>query len=377
MEKSKRNILHYPLVIGFLLVLTLPMFNSAVGIWKFDRVAENRTFTDSLSIKVDHLDLFPEDAEAYMNDNFSFRKPLLDLFHGIKFYVFNTSPHPDKLIVGKNGWYFMGQEELANYQGKHNFDADTLKLFLEEWKRRINYLDQKGIKTYWMIAPTAHPVYSEHLPFNIRPGSERRVTQLKNYFKNELPDLIIDPLSELIENKKRGQLYYRQDNHWTFRAGEIAHEVFVKNVRRDFPNYTIPLPQQVKWRNELVFNGIHRTVLGIKTMGEIRELPVFAHALSHETNKYDFPITPGFHYGWDYEHRYLNESIKKGLKIVIIRDSFGEHIIPFLSESFCESVYIFDAWQYKLNEHIIDTVKPDIVLFLMVETHLESIVKVL
>ena len=376
MEKSNRNIFNYPLIIWFLLLLILPVMNSSLGIWKFDRVSENRTFTDSLEMDFNHLDLFPEDAEDYMNDNFSFRKPLLDFFHHFKFYIFHTSPHPDKLIVGKNGWYFMADMEQENYQGKHTFDQDTLQLFLDEWKRRKNYLDQKGIKVYWMIAPTAHHVYSEQLPFNLRTNRTRRVTQLKDYFKNDLPELIIDPVSHLIANKKQGQLYYKQDNHWTFRAGQITHDHFVQQLRRDFPNNIIPLPQKTEWKDSLEFNGIHHKVLGIETLGEVRELPDFSKKQSDETEKYNFPVVPGFQYSWDYERRFLNESIKKGLKIVIIRDSFGEQIMPFMSESFSESVFIFDAWQYKLNEHIIETVQPDVVLFLMVETHLESIINV-
>ena len=92
-----------------------------------------------------------------------------------------------------------------------------------------------------------------------------------------------------------------------------------------------------------------------------------------EVERYNFPSIPGFAYPWEYEHRFKNLTIKNGCRIVIIRDSFGTQIMPFMVESFDESVFIFDAWQYKLNEHIIDAVKPDIVLFLMVETHLEKI----
>lgn len=376
MEKSKRNILNYPLIIGFLLLLILPVANNTLGIWKFDRVSENRIFTDSLEFDINHLDLFPEDAEDYVNDNFSFRTPLLDVFHKMKYYAFGTSPHPDKLIIGNAGWFFMAGKELADYQGKNNFDRDTLQLFLEEWKRRKDYIDEKNIKTYWMIAPTAHHVYSEYLPFNLKAAQSSRVEQLKAYFKDELPELIVDPLASLREHKKDGKLYYQQDNHWTFRAGKVTNEYFIQRLRQDFPNHSIPLPQKIHWNDTLEFNGIHHKVLGIETIGEIRQLPSFKSMQSNEVSKYKFPVVPGFAYSWDYERRFKNDGIKDGLRIVIIRDSFGEQIMPFMSESFSESVFIFDAWQYKLNEHIIDSVMPDVVLFLMVETHLESIVNV-
>lgn len=373
MEK-KRNISHYPLIMGFLAMLVLPVLNSAFGIWKYQRVSENRSFTDSLTFNVDHLDLFPDEAESYMNDNFSFRKPLLDLFHEMKYYAFNTSPHPDKLVIGSNGWYYMADKELADYQGKNNFSKDTLDLFLSEWKRRKAYFDKKGIQVYWMIAPTAHDVYPEFLPFQIQAASESRVTQLKNHFKRDLPTLILDPLPVLIAHKKDAQLYCKQDNHWNFHAGNVTHHYFLQRLRMDFPGTYFPVPQISKWKNIIEYNGIHRVVLGINMKGEQKEVPLFKSKQATEVEKYNFPVVSGFFYHWEFERRFKNENITKGKRIVIIRDSFGDQVMPFMSESFSETVFIFDAWQYKLNEHIIDAVQPDIVLFMMVETHLEAIV---
>jgi hypothetical protein len=48
-------------------------------------------------------------------------------------------------------------------------------------------------------------------------------------------------------------------------------------------------------------------------------------------------------------------------------------MMPFVREFFEESVFIFDAWQYKLNEAIIDKVNPDIVVFLTLDSNLEAV----
>jgi alginate O-acetyltransferase complex protein AlgJ len=374
MKKSKTHIFQFPLILGFILLLTLPAINSVMGIWEFDRVSENRTFKDSLSIDINHLDNFPEEANSYLNDNFSFRTPLLDLFHQMKYYVFHTSPHPDKLLVGKNDWYFTAGRELDNYLGKNNFDEDTLGLLINEWKRRKDYFDKQGIKVYWMIAPTAHHVYSNQLPFYIQPIRERRISQLSRAFEEQFPNLILDPLPTLLKNKKEGNLYYQQDNHWNYRAGLHASEYFLDQVRRDFANEYIPRINTVEWKDSLVFDGIHHKVLGIKTNGEIRETPVISQGRAKEVAKYNFAPIENFPYPWEFERRFKSDRPPNTLTIVVIRDSFGEHIMPFVSECFGESVFIFDAWRFQLNEDIIETIEPDIVLYLSLESNVEHFV---
>ena len=83
--------------------------------------------------------------------------------------------------------------------------------------------------------------------------------------------------------------------------------------------------------------------------------------------KKGYPIPPGFPYAWEYELGYStgNEALPSAL---IIRDSFGTPIIPFLSEKFERSMFIFDNWHYTANEHIIEQEKPDIVIYVVMES---------
>ena len=80
--------LKYLLPIVFLILLILPFINDQLKLWQFERKDENRQFRDSLSIDIKRLDYFPKEAESYLNDNFSFRTPLLNLYHEIKFSYF-------------------------------------------------------------------------------------------------------------------------------------------------------------------------------------------------------------------------------------------------------------------------------------------------
>lgn len=87
-----------------------------------------------------------------------------------------------------------------------------------------------------------------------------------------------------------------------------------------------------------------------------------------------YPIIPGFPYPWEYE---LEMEIPGSSqpRILVITDSYGGNIFPFIAEGFSRSVKIFDAWQFKLNEEIVESEKPDVVLVIALESNLRGLLK--
>ena len=375
MKASFPNI-KYNLLILFLLILLLPALNSISGAWKFERKDENRTYKDSLSLDFGRLDAFPPEAEEYINDNFSFRSPFLNLYHFIKYYYFKVSPHPERTIIGSDGFFFLAKKEKKIFEGKLNFTEDQLLAFKKEWEERKNFLDSLHIKYYWVIAPFKHNIYSEHLPFNVsRQNKQKRVDQLKEFLKEPFPNLILDPSATLIKAKDTTKLFYTLDNHWNLSSGFITSQLLLAQIRTDFPNKNIPNIAPFVWKDSTLQQGIHYTVIGIESISEVDRFPVFLREEAEKAQKYGFPVIKNFPYPWDYEQRYVNKTIKNGLKVLFIRDSFAGQMIPFLKGSFAESVFIFDSWRYQLNKPIIEAVNPDAVVFIGLETHLELVIK--
>lgn len=374
--KANLKILKFPLVMAFFVILLLPSFNSAVGLWEFERKDENRAFRDSVEFDVEHLDIFPGEFEAFFNDNFSFRTPLLKAYHYIKFHYYKVSPDPEKTIIGDDGWYFNGGKEVKIFEGKLNFSAEQLKKFETEWSRRKNYLDSMDIKFYWMICPFKHHIYPENLPLNVsRSNDYKRVDQLKEALEDSIPGLIIDPTPELLASKDSMMLYYELDNHWNMRAGYIASKLLLSKIRDDFPDTDIPEIENYEWEKSESSIGIHYRVLGLEDIFEIVENPIIENEKAPEATKYGFPPLEGFTYAYLWEKRFVNPTDSTGLRVLIIRDSFGNQLMPFIKEPFRETVLIFDAWHYNLNEDIIEVMKPDIVVFLGLETNLNSVIK--
>ncbi len=366
----------YQLLIFFLLLIYLPLANSFFGFYKTERKNENRTFKDSLEFNYKKLDKFPGDCEEYIKDNFSFRNPLLDIYHYISFHFFKISPHPEQTIIGRNNWYFLAGKELDIFEGRESFSEKELDAFSQEWKRRIAYTDSLNIKTYWLICPFKHEVYPEYLPHTTFKGNKiSRSKKVEKHIEKDFPRLIINPLNELLKQKKQHKLYYQLDNHWNLKAGEIVSKIIVKHIQKDFSEQNLyPIPDY-KWKDSILQRGIHYNVLGINDLQEKDAFPIIANEKAVACNRYDFTAPEGFAYAWDYENRYKRTDNENGLRILVIRDSFGAQLIPFLKECFQESVFIFDAWKYRLDKEIIERVKPDILLYISYSPHIDSFIE--
>ena len=355
-----------------MVIICLPMLNSAGGFWEFERKNENRVFRDSLELLVSNLDVFPPQANEYVNDNFSFRSPLLDAYNFEKFYFFKISPYPEKTIIGSDGWFFMSQKEIKIYEGKEEFTEQQLVKFDSVWTYRKNYLDSLGISSYWVIGPMKHSIYEENVPYNkFKKSGDTRLETLTKHIGKKFPDLMINPTEEFLRAKDSLQLYYKLDNHWNRQAGFIVTNLILEKLQSNYPEVKLSQLSDYDWIDTTYLTGYHRDVIGVKSLIESDRFPVPKKEKSKPSYKYNFPVTEDFPYTNDFEKVHRNSSDTTLPKILVIRDSFGDQLVPFLKEPFSESVFIFDGWNYGLNKDIIETVKPDIVIFLGLETHLE------
>jgi hypothetical protein len=357
-------------------MIAFPLLNWGGWLVEFKRENENRNFCDTLNFNLAKLDNFPEEFDNYFNDNFSFRTPLLKIFHEIKFKVFNIPPDRDDLVFGDDGWYFLGGEEKRIFEGRENFSNEELERFKTLWDERLDYLEAENIKTYWLICPTKYQIYDDKLPNMTRKSpTENRTTLLTKYLQKNNPKIkIINPISFLKNKKSEGPMYFKLDNHWNDKAGYEISKLLLSTIQTDFTDLPIQIIDGYTWKEAVKNDGIHKAALGISDLSE--RVPVIASrtAFANPVKKYGFISPKEFPYAWKYETRFQNKTRGK-YRILIIRDSFADAIEPFLKEAFEESVFIFDNWKYALNKEIIETVKPDIILYITLETHLKNLIQ--
>lgn len=341
----------------FVCILLLPFFNETFAFYE-DGNKELRTLAEKPALQNGDLLNYPAKFEKYYNDNFGFRNVLVTWGGKIKYYVFKSSFVPEKASVGKDGWLFLNgffywvTQDLTR---ENLYARETLVTTVTEWERRKAVLSKDSIFYYRSFFPDKHYIYPEYLPFGMKVISKDtlyRCDQALNYLRETKSDLtLIDVRPALFSAKKKVQVYQKFDSHWNNYGAFTAYRVVMQRLAKDIPALK-PLQESdfaVSWNQAPV--GDLANMLGIK---ETEILPYFTPLKnSVQTTKLsteDFPKQTEI---------YENKGAATSLTILLYRDSFTTHLIPFLNLHFAKVVLL---WDTPFSEEMVKRVNPDIVL---------------
>jgi alginate O-acetyltransferase complex protein AlgJ len=368
-NKYSRRFTNIILITGFLLVLLLPAVQDGFKPIPTMPSAENRRLAEKPHVKWDNLDPFPVAYENYYSDHFSFREHLVRLKSLFSVIVLNQSPLPEKVIAGRDGWLYIVKDELNHYRVDHLLTPEQLDSIYTEMNRRKNYLDEKQIHLYFAIVPSKYTVYPEYLPpFEFKRNTTDRTDQVKDVLQKAGIN-VIDLRTPMLEAKSKDLIYRKTDNHWNSLGAYIASSAIVDRIKMDFPN--IPdlnlndysLTQiSVKGGNAAFMMHMENYFTDINYNFE-KKTPEKAK-LSAKSN---YPLPEYYKNTDEYEFVYSSQDTTLP-SMLVIRDSFGQAVMPFLSQSFNRSVYIFDGWHYTLCENIVENEHPDIMIYLVFES---------
>ena len=167
--------------------------------------------------------------------------------------------------------------------------------------------------------------------------------------------------------------YFKLDNHWTQLGAFYAGNEILKRFREDFPGIALTTLEDYNIeRTEIKTGNILAMISNIGNFSDYSyRLTPKSGFLAQNVKPVGYPVIKGFPYPWEYESDKEIKGSEKP-KILIISDSFGSNLFPFLAEDFRRSVKIFDSWQFKLNEDIVQSEKPDIFLLVVSESIIRS-----
>ena len=297
--------------------------------------------------------------DSYYKNNFAFRNLLSKQYMALKSGVADVSSIPDKVIIGKDGWYYLGNSYKNVYSeslGVVKYPEKEIVTITNDILEMNRFCTSLGIKFYFFVAPNSHTIYKEFLP--VTPNSKlRRIDILKINLKNKFD--IIDVRSQLLAAKSENQLYHKTDTHWNEYGGYIGAQELLKNIKKDF--VTVSLLDKNNFNIKKVqMNQMDLTkMLGIKAHDE---------KIFHLEKKLS-PI------------QIRNDTINKVVEIhatnsskkfrgIVYSDSFGANLIPFLNISFGNLTYLLTS---KFSKERILAEKPDFVIFEVVERDLTRV----
>ena len=239
-------------------------------------------------------------------------------------------------------------------------------------------MHNEGIEYYFVVIPTKATAYPENLPDFIKciENDNHEIYKLTKNLKEEgLRVLFLKDVFD--QNKKDFPLYQKSDHHWSQCGAAVSATAILKMIRNDLPDIDVfsindyVLKMSRKKGGDLsniigLNNVITESVPDLKPMDGLREVV--------RREKKGYPCPEGFPYCWGYEiGRTTNDSTLPNL--MVVNESYGPYIAPFLSRSFNNSIFIWDNWEYGLNDSIRKQENPDVFITLTSEMGLLKILK--
>lgn len=241
----------------FALLLVLPVLDQVLSLSAGFRSTEKRVLTPLPTFQFPHVRTYIAGFNQYYKENFGWRNALFYQYSRWKYRMMNVSPLPDKVVVGRNGWFYPGNT-LANVADQHRgfFALDSVRLRaiaarLTTYQRQ---LAGQGTRLYVFIAPDSYSIYPEHVPgsFKLTPGPSN-FDRIKQYLSQHSTIPFVDCRSDLIRAKSAYVVYRQTDTHWNDCGSLVASLSLVNRLRRDFP--TIPAVHLASYRIRAVAGG--------------------------------------------------------------------------------------------------------------------------
>ncbi|HBG06453.1 MAG: hypothetical protein A2075_00570 [Geobacteraceae bacterium GWC2_58_44] len=346
------------LVSCFLFISAAP---AADMIWKLDpfqHLNENRDLAEppACSLDVSALQELPKGWDRFCNDHFGFRNALIRLNFLLQNRLLKVSPS-HQVLIGKEGWlFYTGGEEVADYRGITNYEEALLKRWAITLELKRHWLEQRGIKYLFVVAPNKSSMYGEFMPEALsRVRSRSGLDDFIDYMKEHTSVEIVDLRQALSNGKSTMPLYYKTDSHWNDYGAFLAYQEICRPLSRWFPG--------MRTLTQSDFNVSRKGRSG----GDLMEMMGGAELIPDEMVVLE-PLRPFRAQKVEF-NQYLRDPFTMSQdnprlpRALIFRDSYFNALVPFVSESMQVSRYYWQCWDLKVPmPQLVDKYHPDIVI---------------
>lgn len=304
---------------------------------------------------------FPDDFDAWINDNARFRTVLMKINATVQYRFFGKIVK-DSLREGKEGHLYYTDSRVQDYQHMNLLSQEELKNYTDAMQRLNCYLEKRGISFYYMQCFEKHSIYPEYYVDGANQfGNISRANQIVEALKQQSDVIVIPIYQELMERKNEGLLYFRASDpaHWNEYGAHIGYEMMFDTIQKKFPKVH-PLQESdyvITWVEEDV--SIYGFEYPYKERGpryKVRN----PHAV--ELNLDEFDAEKVIRYR-EYGHYYINEDASNDLKILLIGDSYIRQFLKgHIAEGFAETLSI--DWVNLTNlDKVLEIYHPNIIVF--------------
>jgi alginate O-acetyltransferase complex protein AlgJ len=272
------------------------------------------------------------------------------------------SPKGFKAVEGKDGWLFVANDSNDVF-GQHAGTLEFPDSHFEQWREvlegRVEWLAERGIPYYFVVAPDTHAIYPEKLPEWFQPIRERPIERLMRRLKESDSSVrVIYPLEELLAAKAEQQVGLPLDSHWSEFGAFVAYRRIVDELER------AGVPMRTISKQDLTFTEVD-------IPGDLGQM--LGIATSHE-------LYVDFARG----ARLLNDNAVENIgallefecdlapptRFLLLGDSYSWRLGRYLAESFGRFVF---AHTPILDRNLVEREQPDVVISLLSERFLRLV----
>jgi hypothetical protein len=305
---------------------------------------------------------YPRRFDAFFSDRFGLRGALIRWHHRVLMGWLGVSPIP-QVVVGSGGWLFLGHGTDAGPE-ERPFTAGELAQWTAALQADHDWLAARGIRFLVAVVPPTRRVYPEYFPRRLRGLRDvSRAAQLEAALATQGKVAYLDLTPALRQAKETMQVFRRTDTHWTDAGAYVGYREILMRLRAWFPELE-PVPLAALREERIVSRG--GSLARMLTMSD--ELPEELVALRPPAaigqDRRRFIGGTAGPRGNVHTPVLIARPDSKGRRALIFRDSFGQALIPFLSEHFSRVLYL---WQRTLKREAIEREKPDVVILEMSE----------
>ena len=257
---------------------------------------------------------------AYMEDNLSFRPELVTLHAKASQRLFSQTGS-GQVLLGREGWLFFA-DTLPDYFRRNVMTEAELDKVTENIITLSESLADRGIGFTFLCAPNKNTVYPEYMPwYAVSPGGPGNLQRLQEALVKAGVD-VLDAAAILRSAKSEGQLYLKTDTHWNARGALLVYRALMERLTAGqdgaaYDPYDMPFDEPAP-----VYGDLSVLYLPLSKITEQDALPAI-------------------------ERRYVSDGVIRsradmlirtrsdgnGLSVLVLRDSFGEALFPYLANN--------------------------------------------
>ena len=311
----------------------------------------------------------PGEIIWYLKSAVGFRGSLVRARSLFAWRALGVAPTPES-VVRADPWLFLsGERVVDDFRRVDVFSPRELETWRSVLEARAAWLAARGIRYLLVVPPNKETIYAAAVPpwYTRAPGPSRLV-QLREYLGAHTKLDFLDLTADLEAHRADGRLYHLTDTHWDDRGAFVGYRAVAARLAAWFPSVRPLDDRGVVTESRLTPGGDLARVCGLKNdLLEPQEQLHLAPGVAPATFADGTPLTfDRMDVGGQvrFETRARQGEVPSA---VIVRDSFGEGLIPTLARHFQRATWV---WTYDFPAALVDEQRPSVVIEELVERKL-------